>query len=76
MPDAQTPTTDRTAPETSLERVTRLLREHPLVDGHNDLPWELRERVGGDLTRVDVVDLVRGEPSLCTDLPRLREGMV
>lgn len=76
MPDPQTPPSPETAPGTTSERVARVLREHPLVDGHNDLPWELRERVGGDLTRVDVVDLVRGEPGLCTDLPRLRQGMV
>ena len=29
-----------------------LLRRFPLIDGHNDLPWALRERVGGEVSRV------------------------
>jgi membrane dipeptidase len=29
-----------------------LLRRFPLIDGHNDLPWALRERAGGDASRV------------------------
>ncbi len=29
-----------------------LLRRFPLIDGHNDLPWELRERAGGDASQV------------------------
>jgi membrane dipeptidase len=44
-----------------------------LTDGHNDLLWELRERWGYDLSRVDVG---AGEPSLHTDVPRLRAGGV
>ena len=46
----------------------------PLVlDGHNDLPWELRLQVGGDLDRLDIAGRV---PTTATDLPRLREGGV
>jgi membrane dipeptidase len=46
----------------------------PLVlDGHNDLPWELRLQVGGDLDRLD---LTRRLGTTATDLPRLREGGV
>jgi membrane dipeptidase len=29
-----------------------LLRRFPLIDGHNDLPWALRARAGGDASRV------------------------
>ena len=29
-----------------------LLRRFPLIDGHNDLPWALRERAGGDASQV------------------------
>ena len=47
-----------------------LLSEVPLVDGHNDLPWALRELTGPD------PDLAAGEPRLHTDLPRLRAGRV
>ena len=44
-----------------------------VLDGHNDLPWALRKRVGNDLGRVD---LAAGIPELHTDLPRLRAGGV
>jgi membrane dipeptidase len=41
-----------------------------LIDGHNDLPWQLREQ-GDDL------DLRAGTPGVThTDLPRLRAGKV
>ena len=45
----------------------------PVLDGHNDLPWAVREHCGYDLTKVD---LAGGEPALHTDLPRLRRGGV
>jgi membrane dipeptidase len=39
-----------------LERQARdLLRRFPLIDGHNDLPWALRERAGGDPQKVRLV---------------------
>jgi membrane dipeptidase len=50
-----------------------LLRRHPLVDGHNDLAWEIREKFGPDLRRVDLAAPVAGTH---TDLPRLRRGGV
>src|SRR6516164_8591094 len=41
---------------TELELKAReLLRRFPLIDGHNDLPWALRERAGGDVNRVHLV---------------------
>lgn len=43
-----------------------------VLDGHNDLPWRLRE-VGHDLDRWDVSTR---QPQLHTDLPRLRAGGV
>jgi membrane dipeptidase len=50
------------------------VRTLPLVlDGHNDLPWELRLQVGGDLDRLDIAGRV---PTTATDLPRLRAGGV
>jgi membrane dipeptidase len=60
------------APEL-LERARALLAAHPVVDGHNDLAWELRVRAGYDLDRVDVA---RPQPQLHTDIPRLRAGGV
>ena len=43
-----------------------------VVDGHNDLPWRIRE-TEGDL---DGADLAGGMPQWHTDLPRLRAGGV
>ncbi|MEZ0065274.1 membrane dipeptidase [Streptacidiphilus sp. MAP12-20] len=51
-----------------------LLAEYPIVDGHNDLPWKLREQVGYDLTRRDIATDQRAH--LHTDLARLRAGGV
>ncbi|NEE59115.1 membrane dipeptidase, partial [Streptomyces sp. SID8455] len=47
---------------------------HPVVDGHNDLPWALREQVGYDLDARDIAADQRG--LLHTDLARLRAGGV
>jgi membrane dipeptidase len=44
-----------------------------VIDGHNDLPWALREHCSYDLS---AVDLAGGEPAVRTDLPRLRAGGV
>ncbi|HVT43268.1 MAG TPA: dipeptidase [Thermoanaerobaculia bacterium] len=59
-----------------LERVERILRQTPLVDGHNDLPWVILERLAGDLSRIDLRDTSRLDPPVHTDLPRLRRGGV
>ncbi|MFG2815341.1 dipeptidase [Streptomyces sp. NPDC048410] len=62
-----------TSPD-SLDQARALLREFPVVDGHNDLPWALREQVAYDLAARDIA----GDQGahLHTDLPRLREGGV
>jgi membrane dipeptidase len=52
-------------------RALRVLRETPLVDGHNDLPYAMRGRGG-----LDSVDIARSQPALHTDIPRLRAGGV
>ncbi|MFE9096706.1 dipeptidase [Streptomyces sp. NPDC007264] len=59
---------------TSLDRARLLLREFPVVDGHNDLPWALREQVRYDLDARDIA--THQDAHLHTDLPRLREGGV
>ncbi|MCX4550685.1 MULTISPECIES: dipeptidase [unclassified Streptomyces] len=51
-----------------------LLAEYPVVDGHNDLPWALRENVRYDLDRMDIARDQTGH--LHTDLHRLRKGGV
>ncbi|GHK05832.1 dipeptidase [Streptomyces sp. NPDC003753] len=58
----------------SLQAARELLREFPVVDGHNDLPWALRKQARYDL---DALDIARHQNArLHTDLPRLREGGV
>ncbi|MFI9831820.1 dipeptidase [Streptomyces sp. NPDC051913] len=59
---------------TSVEAARELLREFPVVDGHNDLPWALREQVRYDL---DARDIATDQSAhLHTDLARLRAGGV
>lgn len=58
---------------TSEARVRELLRDHPVVDGHNDLPIAFHELCGYDL---DAYDLSGSVPAVRTDLPRLRQGQV
>jgi membrane dipeptidase len=58
-------------PTAALAAAHDLLRHHPLVDGHNDLAWKIRERFGPDLRRIDLAAPVTGTH---TDLPRLRRG--
>jgi membrane dipeptidase len=57
----------------ALEHARHLLRENPLIDGHNDLPWTIRTSpvAEGDLVRYD---LEAAPPPGQTDLPRLRAG--
>src|ERR1700687_1982500 len=35
-------------------RVTKVLKQTPLIDGHNDLPWEIRVRFKGQLAAIDL----------------------
>ncbi|MYW09070.1 membrane dipeptidase [Streptomyces sp. SID2563] len=57
-----------------LERARELLAEYPVVDGHNDLPWALREQVNYDLAVRDIA--TDQSAHLHTDIPRLRAGGV
>jgi membrane dipeptidase len=56
-------------------RVDRILAAVPLIDGHNDLPWEYRERVKDQLAKIDIgQDQSKLEKPLHTDIARLRAG--
>src|SRR5271168_776066 len=63
-------------------RVEQVLLQTPLIDGHNDLPWEIRDRFKSDVAAVDLNSDTRRLPvgadqtPLMTDIPRLRAGMV
>jgi membrane dipeptidase len=59
----------------STTRAIDLLSTTPLIDGHNDLPWELRGRFGADPRGVAKAD-AGSLPGLRTDLSRLRAGRV
>jgi membrane dipeptidase len=56
-----------------LERAKRLLREVPVIDGHNDYPMAVREKANGDL---DKFDIRQSQPGLMTDIARLKAGGV
>ena len=56
-----------------LDRAKALLEKAPLIDTHNDLPSMLLETKAGDLTSFDMSKV---QPTLCADIPRLREGRV
>lgn len=63
-----------TAPDPAMARVRALLSTAPLVDGHNDLPWLIREdkTARGD---VQAYDLRKRTPSE-TDVERLKKGQL
>src|SRR6478609_4147479 len=56
----------------ALKHANELLARTPLIDGHNDLPWEIRTDSAhpGDVAAYDIRGHVRGQ----TDLPRLHAG--
>ena len=57
-------------------RARDMLRRFPLIDGHNDLPWALRNGArqhGGHASQV-VFNLEAPAGGLHTDLPRLAAG--
>ena len=56
---------------------TSILAATPLVDGHNDLPWQFRKRVDNHLDAIDLTaDTSALEPTMHTDIARLRKGRV
>ena len=58
-------------------RFERITRGTPLIDGHNDLPWAIRDDHHGDLASIDLEHDTTGlTPPLHTDIPRLRRGGV
>ena len=60
----------------SIGEVRQLLREVPLIDGHNDLPWQYRKR-SNDFSAIDLArNTSQLTPPLVTDIPRLRLGSV
>ena len=56
-----------------MERAQALHGQVPLIDGHNDYPWALRENAQRDLAKLDIS---KPQPSIMTDIGRLRAGGV
>ncbi len=56
-----------------VEQARALMRGTPLIDGHNDYPWQVREKAGLELAKLD---LRQPQPALHTDLARLRAGQL
>ncbi len=64
----------RTEADQHMEVALRVLSSTPLIDGHNDLPWEIR---GQDPGAMDVAAYdLRGHTPGHTDIQRLRKGQV
>ncbi len=55
-------------------RARRILERTPLIDGHNDLPWALRQNHGNDPHSIDLTTNLDASTALHTDIPRLRAG--
>ena len=56
-----------------VERARGIHRASPLIDGHNDYAWAVREHAHGDLEKLDIS---KSQPTLMTDIARLRRGGV
>ena len=54
-----------------LERARALHKQVPLTDGHNDIPWAMRNANWYDFNKIDIK---LPQPTLMTDIPRLRQG--
>lgn len=48
-----------------LEHAKALMRLYPLIDGHNDLPWQARTQVNNQWSRLNISNY---QPSLQTDM--------
>lgn len=63
-------------------RVAQVLEHTPLIDGHNDLPWEIRDRFHSKLSTIDLstdtsaLAVPADGIALMTDIRRLRRGGV
>ena len=54
-------------------RAQRIHQSTFVFDGHNDLPYTLRKNASSSFTKMDIA---KPQPSIHTDIPRLRKGNV
>lgn len=65
-----------------LEVIKGLLKTSPLIDAHNDLPWNIRKFVHNRLRQLDLSKSLKNSepwassPWSQTDIPRMRAGLV
>ncbi len=55
------------------DQAQRIHRSTFVFDGHNDLPYTLRKEASSSFTKMDIA---KDQPSIHTDIPRLRKGNV
>lgn len=72
IPKADEKKTSRTRVQLT-DQALQIHREALVIDGHNDLPYELRKRADGIFGRLDIR---KPQPAIHTDIPRLRKGGV
>ena len=72
---ADAPTTEQ------LAEAKKILHEVPLIDGHNDVPWQYRKRAlaaHGEMGSIAAFDFASDtsklNPPMVTDIPRMRAG--
>lgn len=53
-----------------MTRALKLMSETPLIDGHNDLPWQLLKKFNNELNKVDLYKLETTQ----TNIPKIKEG--
>lgn len=70
---SQPQTADTRPPVVLSDEARRIHAESLVIDGHNDMPWELRSQGNEKFTRIDIS---QPQPTLQTDIPRLRAGGV
>lgn len=58
------------------QQAIEILESVPLFDGHNDVPWQYRNRVDYKFSELDFWDTTHLDRPMHTDIPRLREGRV
>jgi microsomal dipeptidase-like Zn-dependent dipeptidase/CubicO group peptidase (beta-lactamase class C family) len=71
--EAAEPTAAERQPIVLADAARELHQRSLVVDGHNDLPWEIRTQGNSSFTKLDIS---QPQPALHTDIPRLREGGV
>ncbi len=62
---------DTRPPVVLTDRARKLHESSLVIDGHNDMPWEIRKQADGKFDKLDIAKL---QPTLQTDIPKLRKG--